>query len=143
MENNNFVDNKTLIFKEGSPANKLYIVKSGEVLCLKKSNDRLIPFFIAKDGDIIGENAMIEDSDYGYSCVAFSRCELLEIPSFNFKRVFSEAPSWLRDLTKNMVERFLSTSNLLAENRVLTPLILSEEEYNSKIENEYKKIISQ
>jgi len=143
MESNNFIDTKTLIFKEGTSANKLYIIKSGEVLCLKESNDRLIPFFIAKDGDIIGENAMIENSNYGYSSIAFSRCELIEIPSFNFKRVFAESPEWLRDLTKTMVERFLSSSNLLAENRVLTPLILSEEEYNSKIENEYKKILSQ
>ncbi|MCP5916110.1 cyclic nucleotide-binding domain-containing protein, partial [Klebsiella pneumoniae] len=55
---------RQVIFKEGAKANKLYMVKAGEVLCLKSSKDRLIPVFLAKEGDIIGESAMIQDLVY-------------------------------------------------------------------------------
>lgn len=143
MENKIIFDTRKLIFKEGDKAQKLYIVISGEVLCLKFSKDRLIPIYLAKEGDIIGENAMIENSVHQSSAITLSRSELIEIPSFNFKRVFSEVPKWLSDLSLTMVNRFQTTASLIAENRVLSPKILSEEEFNPKIENDFKKIINQ
>jgi CRP-like cAMP-binding protein len=143
MDNKKVFKPRELIFKEGDKANKLYIVSTGEVLCLKFSNDRLIPIFLAKQGDILGENAMIADSLYQSSAITLSRVELIELPSFNFKRIFSESPEWLRDLTSTMVSRFQSTASLIAENKVISPEILSEEEFTPKIEAEFKKLILQ
>jgi CRP-like cAMP-binding protein len=61
---------KAVIFKEGSKANKLFLIKTGEVLCLKANKDRLIPVFLAKEGDIIGESAMVEGLNYTYSAIS-------------------------------------------------------------------------
>ncbi len=132
---------RSLIFKEGAKATKLYIIKGGEVLCLKSSKDRLIPVFLAKEGDIIGESAMIQDSAHTYSAIALSQVELLEVSSFSFKQVFSKAPEWLLDLTTTMISRFQNTSNLLAENRMVHPSIIAEDQFTSQIEIEFKKLI--
>lgn len=132
---------RSLVFKEGAKANKLYIVKSGEVLCLKSSKDRLIPVFLAKEGDIIGESAMIQDIVYTYSAISMAQAELIEVTSFSFKQVFAKAPSWLTDLTTTMISRFQNTSNLIAENRMVHPSIISDEMFTSQLEIEFKKLI--
>lgn len=133
---------RQVIFKEGAKANKLYMVKAGEVLCLKSSKDRLIPVFLAKEGDIIGESAMIQDLVYTYSAISMANTELLEVTSFSFKQVFSKAPEWLSELTTTMITRFQNTSNFIAENRMIHPSIISEETFNSQVEIDFKKLLA-
>lgn len=132
----------TLIFKEGVIATKLYVVKSGQVLCLKSSKDRLIPVFLAKEGDVIGESAMIEDLIYTYSAVALNKVELMEIPASSFNEIFKESPQWLQELTTTMISRFQNTSNLIAENRIVHPSIIGEDVFTSQLEIEFKKLLA-
>lgn len=133
---------RQVLFKEGQPAQKLYLVKSGEVVCLKSSKDRLIPVFKARAQDIVGENSMIAGSLYGYSAVALTRVELIEIPTSSFSQVLKEAPDWLVDLTSTMITRFQNTANLIAENRAMHPSIMSEEDFPSSVEVEMKKLLN-
>lgn len=130
------------IFKDGEKATKLYLVKRGQVLCLKLVNDRMIPIFRAQEGDIVGENAMMQDSHYGYSAVALTNVELLEIPAANFSEVLKTSPTWLVDLTSTMVNRFQNTANLIAENRVIHPSVIEESEFTSSMETSIKKILA-
>lgn len=134
---------RQVIFKEGTKANKLYIIKHGEVLCLKSAKDRLIPVFLAKEGDIIGESAMMQDLVYTYSAISMAHTELLEVTSFSFKQVFSKAPEWIHNLTTTMIARFQNTSNLIAENRRVHASIIEEDRYPSEVEIEFKKLLSQ
>lgn len=131
-----------VLFREGELAQSLYIIKRGEILCLKRSKDRLIPVFRAEAGDIIGENAIITTGAYGYSAITLTTTELLEIPSQSFKQIMAKAPSWLMDLTGTMVQRFENTANLIAENRVFNDSILSEEDFPSSLEVEFKKLLN-
>lgn len=142
MDNEKNLPVHTLVFKEGTPANKLYLVKRGEVLCLKASKDRLIPVFMARSGDILGENAMIADLDYTYSAVTNSAVELVEIPSTNFTEVLNSSPDWLVELTTTMISRFQSTASLIAENRLIHPSIIGEDEFTNEMEIEFRKLLS-
>lgn len=131
-----------VIFREGELAQSLYIVKRGQVICVKRSKDRLIPVFRAGEGDIIGENAILNTSAYGYSAVSLTNVELMQIPSSSFKEILQKSPAWLMDLTATMVQRFENTANLVAENRVFSASILSEEEFPSSLEIQMKKMLS-
>ncbi len=133
---------KSVLFREGEDASKLYLIKSGEVLCLKASKERLIPVFVAKNQDIIGESAMLADAPFTYSAISLSQVELIAIPNRDFRKVLELAPQWLVDLTLTMVSRFQSTSGLVAENRILHPSILGEEEFPPSLEIEYRKLLS-
>jgi CRP-like cAMP-binding protein len=133
---------KMIIFKEGEPATDLYLVKSGKVLCLKSSKDRLIPVFVAKEQDIIGESAMTPDGRYSYSAITLVASEVVTVSSKDFKSVLKEAPHWLVELTSTMVNRFQNTANVVAENRVLHASILSEEDFPSSLEIELKKLLN-
>lgn len=133
---------KTVIFREGEDASKLYLVKSGEVLCLKASKERLIPVFVAKNQDIVGESAMLSGAPYTYSAITLGQVELIAIPNRDFRKVLDVAPQWLVDLTLTMVSRFQSTSGLVAENRILHSSIIGEEEFPPSLEIEYRKLLS-
>lgn len=143
MSKSNFIEPKTVLFREGDIATNMMIIKSGEALCLKASKERLIPVFMAKEKDIIGESAMLKGAPYTYSVITVSRVEVITIPFIDFEQALASAPEWLSDLATTMVSRFQSTAGLIAENRVLHPSILSEEEYTPSLEIEYKKLLSQ
>lgn len=133
---------KSVIFKEGEKAHKLFIVKSGEILCLKSTKDRLIPVFLAKEGDVIGESAMVQDSTYAYSAISFSNAELLEVTSFSFKQVLGKSPDWVLNLVKTMISRFQVTSSLVSENRIFHSAIINEDRFTPEVEIDFKKLIN-
>jgi CRP-like cAMP-binding protein len=134
-------EKKRLIFREGGPANKLYMIKSGEVLCLKQSKDRLIPIFTAREDDIIGENAMLKDATNAYSAIASSDVEVIEIPSSHFATVLKEAPEWLVELTSTMINRFERTASLIAENRIINSALVDETIFTDEFEVELKRVL--
>jgi len=142
MSNSIFFEPKTVLFREGDDASNMMIIKNGQVLCLKAFKERLIPVFLANGQDIIGESAMLSGAPYTYSAIALSRVEVMSVPNKNFTDALDVAPEWLTDLTLTMISRFQSTAGLVAENRVLHPSILSEEEFPPSLEIEYKKLLS-
>lgn len=143
MGSNLVLDYKSVLFREGEKATKLYLLKSGEVLCLKSSKGRLIPVFSARAGDIVGESSMIAKSYYTYSAITLDRTELIEIPAETFEEILTSAPEWVGDLASNMIDRFHKTSNLVAENRLVHSSIISEEAFTSAVEIEFKNLLSQ
>lgn len=142
MENNTVLGPHSVVFKEGAEASKLYLVKSGEVLCLKASKDRLIPVFTAREGDIIGESAMVQDLVHTYSAIVPNHAHLIEVAAEDLQAVMNQGPHWLTDLTTTMISRFQNTSNLIAENRLIHPSIIDENQFSSTIEVEFKKLLS-
>lgn len=142
-DNSTHFSPKSVLFREGDDASKLMIIKSGEVLCLKSSKDRLIPVFVAKEQDIVGESAMLEGAPYTYSAIALTPVEVISVNNSDFTQALKVAPQWLLDLALTMVARFQSTAGFVAENRVLHPTILGEENFPPSLEIEYKKILNQ
>lgn len=142
MSNSIFFEPKSVIFREGEIATSLMIIKSGQALCLKASKERLIPVFFAREQDIVGESAMLKGAPYTYSVISMSRVEVISIPFTDFEEALKSAPDWLSDLATTMVSRFQSTAALISENRVFDPSVLTEEDYTSSIEIEYKKLLS-
>jgi CRP-like cAMP-binding protein len=142
MSEPRFLNPREVLFKEGENAEKLYLIQSGEVLCLKFSKDRLIPVFKAQAEDIIGESAMLKDGVHSYSAVCLDQVQAVEIPNVNFTEALSEAPDWLIDLTATMISRFQSTAKLIAENRAIHSSIISDEEFTPAFEVEMKRILN-
>ena len=142
MESNSVLGPHTVVFKEGAEASKLYLIKSGEVLCLKASKDRLIPVFMAREGDIIGESALVPDLVHAYSAIVPNHAHLVEVEASDLQGVMKQGPDWLVDLTATMISRFQNTSNLIAENRVIHPSIIDEDQFSSTTEVEFKKLLS-
>jgi CRP-like cAMP-binding protein len=143
MADSTLFNSKSVVFREGDEASELLIIKSGEVLCLKNFKDRLIPVFLAKGQDIIGESAMLSGAPYTYSAIALTDVEVVKVPNADLRSALDAAPQWISDLSITMVSRFQNTAGLVAENRVIHSSIMNEEDYTSSLEIEYKNLLSQ
>lgn len=130
-----------VIFREGEKAKKLFIISSGEVLCLKNSKGKLIPVFRAGEGDVIGESAMIEGAPFTYSAVSTTNVQLIELNAHDLHEVLKLSPGWLANLTSTMITRFNNTANLVATNRILHKSIMSAEDFTPAREMELKKLL--
>lgn len=132
---------KAVIFRQGEEAQKFYVIKSGEVLCLKSFKDRLIPVFLAKTGDVLGESAMISEALYDYSAIPLESVELHEISTHQFREIFKDSPEWIEQLMSTMIKRYQHTTDFIAENRAIDSAVISEDYYTPQMENDFKKLI--
>jgi CRP-like cAMP-binding protein len=139
----NSFEQSAVIFKEGDTAKKLFIIKTGEVLCLKNFKGKLTPIFKAGKGDIVGESAMIEGAPFTYSAIALTSVEAVVLDAQDMHEVLKMSPGWLSNLTSTMVTRFNNTANLIAANRVHHASIIGEDEFTPAKEMEFKKILGQ
>lgn len=132
---------KVVLFKEGEPAEKLYKLSQGEVLCVKLVKDRLIPIMVAKKGDCIGESALVSGGKYQYSAITLTFTETDPVSSSTYKKEFGKCPNWMERLLKIMSQRFGHTAALVAENRIIHPSVIDESQFSPTFENELKKLL--
>ena len=132
---------KQVLFKEGQPAQNSFKIITGEVLCLKFTNGRLVPVILATKGHVIGENALIHGAKYDYSAIALENSEIQLTSSENYWNEFKTSPQWMPNLINTMLSRLNNTATLLAENRVIHSSIYDEQNFTSAVEIEYKKLL--
>lgn len=131
-----------ILFKEGDEASKIFLVKEGSVLCVKKSKERLIPIFEAGPQKIIGEEAVLAKQPYGYSAIVMESAEIVEVDGNLISSTLEEAPYWLGALMATLGERLIGTSEAIAEHRISSPELTGGEDLSPQEENRIKKILA-
>lgn len=130
-----------VIFKEGDKPAKLYILKSGKVICLKKSKERLIPVNFVTDKSLVGEESLVAGETHSYSAIAVEETCMIEIQAKTITAVMKVAPAWLSGLLKTLSERINETSLIISEHRLSHPDISGGQELTPQEENRLKKIL--
>lgn len=142
LDNNvRIVSKDEIFFKEGEEASKIILVKSGEVICLKRSKERLIPVFTAGPQQILGEDAVFSKAPYSYSAIAREGSEVVEISASLVNSVMGEAPYWLSALMATLGERLGGTSQAIAEHRIISAELSGAVEFSPQEENRLKKLL--
>lgn len=130
-----------VIFKEGDKSQKLYIVKSGKIICLKKSKERLVPVNVVTDKSLIGEEALILGEPHTYSAIAMEETAVIEVPAKTISAVIKVAPPWLSGLLKTLSERINETSGIVSEHRIIHAELSGGQELAPQEENRLKKLL--
>ena len=131
-----------IIFKEGDKPQKLFIVQSGRILCLKKSKDRLVPVNVVSGKSLVGEEALILDELHSYSSIALEETSIIEVPVKTISAVIKVSPPWLSGLLKTLSERINETSNVISEHRIIHSDLSGGQELTAQEENRLKKILA-
>lgn len=131
-----------IIFKEGDKAQKLYILKSGKIICLKKSKDRLVPINSVSDKSLVGEEALILGEPHSYSAIALEETAVIEIPAKTISAVIKVAPPWLGGLLKTLSDRINETSSVISEHRIIHHDLSGGQELTPQEENRLKKLLA-
>ncbi len=141
-DNVRVVQKDEILFKEGQSPSHLIIVKSGGILCLKRSKERLVPVMWGSDQKIIGEEAVLSGNDHGYSAIVMEESEIVEIDANEIKRTLSSAPAWISGLLATLGERAIDTASAIAEHRIGHVQLSGGQELAPEEETRLKKLLA-
>lgn len=142
-ENVKVISKNQLLFREGNEATHFYLVKSGSILCIKNSKDRLVPVYNAKDQQILGEEAALTGRAHSYSAIAMEDSEVVEIETKLVKKLLNSGPSWMNNLLTTLGQRATDTAAAIAEHRIFSDELSSGANLAPEEENKLKMILDQ
>lgn len=120
-----------ILFKEGDPSRKIYIVKDGFLMVFRQRGDLEIPLEILKTGDLIGTVSLFS-SEPRSACVRALSPVVLEIYEEIDPHVFlSTVPAWVLAVFKDVSTRLKRMDQLIVESRQ------NEKELRQKFSNRY------
>ena len=137
---NNITESETfkkndIIFKEGDLADKFYIVESGLVRCLKWHDKRLVPVLTVGEGELVGEDCILSDSnEYFYSAVALEECKLIKIKKNDVYSYLDSQSPWVKSILDNMSGKIQHTTDLIAEHKLSDDLLLKGKDFTEEEE---------
>jgi CRP/FNR family transcriptional regulator, cyclic AMP receptor protein len=106
-----------ILFSEGDAAQSVFIVRSGELKAIKKSENKDVILGSIFPGEFVGEMAHINNDSRTATVIATTDCELIEIPNGTLDLVLFSKPLWARALVSTLSKRLkLSNSLLLRKN---------------------------
>jgi CRP-like cAMP-binding protein len=103
----------TRLFAQGAPADAAYVLVSG-TLELEQSRDGVsVSQGAVPEGALIGEIALLAQTNRPASAVARTPIEVLRIPRSVFRRLLEEYPRGAEELRKRLSERLLTLTRHL------------------------------
>lgn len=107
---------KSAIFSEGDPANKIYLIREGEVrisIMIPGAGEEALA--ILKAGDFFGEMSLIDENVRSARAVANKPCVLMEIPKDDFKNLLAQnneiARKFLWEFCRILTNRLRATND--------------------------------
>ncbi|KXZ50270.1 hypothetical protein GPECTOR_17g909 [Gonium pectorale] len=80
---------REVIFRQGDLGQEMYIIRSGCVAVLSKTNEYMS---LLKSGDFFGEIALLTQARRTAKCIALSNCDLAVLNSYDLKLLMKEFP---------------------------------------------------
>ena len=104
-----------VLFKEGDPADYMYIVKTGTLRIRGGS----VVYEDAIEGGIVGEMAIVEDSGVPRSAMvyALTRCELVRIDETQFFSLVADMPRFAKTVMRVLSRRLRRMDKLYRPDR--------------------------
>ncbi|MCR4421143.1 MAG: cyclic nucleotide-binding domain-containing protein [Spirochaetales bacterium] len=94
-----------LLFVEGEPGDRLFIIQKGKVNITKIMNDKEILIAVLKEGDIFGEMALLENKPRTANAITAEDCSFLIVERKNFDAMVTSQPSLTTKLITLLSER--------------------------------------
>jgi len=95
-----------IIFSQGDPANKMFLIKAGRVKLGKLSEEGdEITLDIRKAGDFLGENLLFEAEDYPLTAICLENTLICGFTRDGFEKLVLENPNIGLQVIKNLSKR--------------------------------------
>jgi CRP-like cAMP-binding protein len=98
-----------IIFVEGEPGKKMYVVLEGAVNILV--SDKLLD--VAVPGDLVGEMALIDSSSRSATAIARDDCVLAPVDESQFLRMVDQTPIFALNVMKVLADRLRRVDSML------------------------------
>ena len=109
-----------VVFDEGDPADRMYVVRSGRVAISKRSLDGKESIVaLMEAGDLFGEMSLFDGEDRSAGARALEPCELVVVPYAPLTAVLDERPVLLWGMVALLCRRMRTTDIALADSLFL------------------------
>jgi CRP-like cAMP-binding protein len=129
----------TILFTENETVNYLLALKTGKVLLLKNSGQRLIAFKYCEEKEFINEVSILTNSPSEFTAMAKTDIELIVFEQKDILSVIKNGPSWIPQIFNTLCTRLKSTMEIINEHQLASGEKSSDLNLTSE---EEKKIIS-
>lgn len=96
-----------IIFKEGDPGDVMYAVVEGEVDIIVHNK----PVSLVRQGEVIGEMALIDRKPRSATAIARTDCKLVVINEQRFNFLLKQTPMFVTQIMRVMAERLRNRNN--------------------------------
>jgi signal transduction histidine kinase len=110
------------LFAQGSDGDSAYIIRQGEIEITRLSDGRLVPLAVRRQGEVVGEMAILEQAPRMASARALSDCVLLAIGRAQMDHLLSSSSSASRVLLATVTGRLRETQALLQQSEKMAQL---------------------
>jgi signal transduction histidine kinase/predicted CoA-binding protein len=111
-----------VLFSEGEPGDKAFVIKEGEIEILKSSAGREVQLAVRKQGEVIGEMSLLEAAPRMATGRARTHTILLAITHAQLEHLLNTSPSAARSMLNTITARFKSTELLLRQSEKMAQL---------------------
>jgi signal transduction histidine kinase/predicted CoA-binding protein len=111
-----------VLFSEGSPGKRAYVIKSGQLEILKESGGRTVLLAVRQSGDVIGEMALLDSAPRFATVRARSDSELLVIDHEHLNQLLDSSPSAAKAMLFTITSRLRSSEIVLRQSEKMAQL---------------------
>lgn len=116
------LDQGGVLFSEGEPGDKAFVIKEGEIEILKSSAGREVQLAVRKQGEVIGEMSLLEAAPRMATGRARTHTILLAVSHDQLEHLLNTSPSAARSMLNTITARFKSTELLLRQSEKMAQL---------------------
>lgn len=133
-----------IVFKTQDPANHLFLVKSGQILCFRREHQRIYPIGMYEEGGIFGEDSVLAGKFYQYFAICMEDTTLVPVGRKDFETYLNSTNKWVGKLSGVLAKRVAESQALISEHKVVHETITRGDEFTPEQEsfifNSLKKI---
>jgi signal transduction histidine kinase len=110
------------LFAQGNPGDSAYVIRQGEIEITRLSDGRQVPLAVRRQGEMVGEMAILEHTSRMASARALTDCVLLAIGREQMDQLLSSSSSAARVLLATVTARLRETQSLLQQSEKMAQL---------------------
>jgi CRP-like cAMP-binding protein len=95
----------TMLFAEGEPGDELFIIQKGSIKITKIVDNKEVLLAMLKQGDILGEMALLEGKPRAASAIAYEDCDVMAVNKANFELMIKNQPQLIERITTLLADR--------------------------------------
>jgi signal transduction histidine kinase/predicted CoA-binding protein len=111
-----------LLFREGEPGERAYVIEEGEIEILKASGGREVLLAVRHPGDVIGEAALLEEAPRMAGARARAPSKLLAIDKAQLEELIRTSATAARTMFFTVLARWRSTGTMLRQSEKMAQL---------------------
>jgi signal transduction histidine kinase len=110
------------LFSQGGDGDSAYVIRQGEIEITRLSDGREVPLAVRRQGEMVGEMAILEQAPRMASARAITDCVLLAIGREQMDQLLGSSPSAARVLLATVTARLRETQALLQQGEKMAQL---------------------